>query len=75
VDPANMDFSFPYRRLEEFCAARGIQYLYPIQEFRAAAKKEILFFDHDAHPNAAANQLAAEVLRDSVSSSLTHAQR
>jgi hypothetical protein len=75
VDPANVDVSFPYRRLESFCAARGIEYHYPIQEFRAAAHNELLFFDHDAHPNAAANALTADLLRDAVSSSLTHAQR
>jgi hypothetical protein len=74
VDPHNMDFLLPYRRLAEFCAARGIAFHYPIEQFRAAAQTQPLFFEHDAHPNRAANALAAEVLRDAVSSSLAHAQ-
>jgi GDSL-like Lipase/Acylhydrolase family len=75
VDPQNMDFSLPYRQLEAFCAARGIAFYYPIETFRAAAQKQPLFFEHDAHPNTAANALAAELLRDVVSSSLAHARR
>ena len=75
VDPANMDFVLPYRRLASFCAARGIEYHYPVQAFHAAAQKEPLFFDHDAHPNHAANALTAELLRDVVASSLSHARR
>jgi hypothetical protein len=75
VDPANMDFALPYRRLAAFCAARGIEYHYPIDEFHAAAPKEPLYFEHDAHPNVAANALAAELLRDAVASSLDHHAR
>ncbi len=75
VDAANMDFALPYRRLSSFCAARGIEFVYPIDQFRTAAQHDTLYFDHDAHPNAAANKLAAELLRDDVSRSLTHAQR
>ncbi len=75
VDSTHMDFARPYRRLSEYCAARGIAYHYPIDEFHAAARKEPLYFDHDAHPNIAANALAAELLRDVVASSLDHAGR
>ncbi|HXV14815.1 MAG TPA: GDSL-type esterase/lipase family protein [Candidatus Krumholzibacteria bacterium] len=75
VDPANMDFARPYRRLSSFCAARGIEYHYPIDAFHAAAQKEPLYFDHDAHPNIAANALAAELLRDVVTLSLDHHAR
>jgi len=75
VDAANMDFALPYRRLEAFCAVRGIRYDYPIDQFRATAQHDTLYFDHDAHPNATANALAADLLRDVVSESLTHARR
>lgn len=75
VDPANMDFALPYRRLSSFCAARGIQYYYPIDDFHTAAQSDTLFFDHDAHPNVAGNALAAGLLRDVIASSLSHARR
>ncbi len=75
VDPIHMDFARPYQRLAAFCAARGIEYHYPIEEFRAAAQKEPLYFEHDAHPNVAANALVAELLRDVVASSLDHHAR
>jgi hypothetical protein len=75
VEPQNMDFGLPYRRLGAFCAARGITLLHPIDEFRAASQAQRLYFEHDAHPNAAANALAARVLHDAVASSLAHARR
>jgi len=74
VAPKTMDFALPYRRLSEYCALQEIEFRYPIEEFNAAAKQQMLFFDHDAHPNVAANALAAELLRDVVTS-LAHAQR
>ncbi len=75
VEAANMDFDLPYRRLAAFCAARGIEFHYPIAQFHAAAQHDTLYFDHDAHPNAVANALAADLLRDVVSHSLSHARR
>ncbi len=75
VDESYIDKAFPYRRLSAFCAERGIEYHYPIAAFQAAARREPLFFDHDAHPNAAANALAADLLRDVVSTSIQHANR
>jgi hypothetical protein len=74
VAAETMDFALPYRRLSEFCALQGIEFRYPIDEFRAAAAHQPLYFDHDAHPNVPANSLAAELLRDVVMS-LTHARR
>lgn len=74
VAPETMDFALPYRRLSEFCALQGIEFRYPIEEFHVAARTQMLFFDHDAHPNVAANALAAELLRDVVTS-LAHARR
>jgi hypothetical protein len=75
VDPANMDFARPHRHLAAFCAARGIELNYPLEQFRAAAQKQPLYFDHDAHPNVAANMLVAGLLQDVVTSSLTQARR
>ena len=74
VAPETMDFALPYRRLSELCALQEIEFHYPIDEFRAAARNQMLYFDHDAHPNVAANALAAELLQDVVTS-LAHAQR
>jgi hypothetical protein len=53
----------PYRRLSAFCADHGIEYYYPIDEFRAAAAKETIYFQEDSHPNMRGNVLAAEWLR------------
>jgi len=74
VDTAHMDFALPYRRLKRYCVNRGIPLRYPLAEFHEAAQNQPLFFDHDAHPNAAANALVADLLRDAVFSSLAHAR-
>ncbi|HEU4929297.1 MAG TPA: hypothetical protein VFU38_05655 [Candidatus Krumholzibacteria bacterium] len=73
VDPSNIDVALPYRRLEPLCAELGVAYYYPIDTFRATAAAETLFFDHDAHPNKAANALVASLLRDAIAPWVAHA--
>ncbi len=73
VDPANIDIARPYRRLEPLCAELGVAYYYPIDTFRATAARDMLYFDHDAHPNAAANSLVASLLHDAIAPWLAHA--
>jgi hypothetical protein len=70
VDPSVMDFTLPYRRLENFCAERDIHYLYPLDRFQAAAETDTLYFDRDSHPNARGHTLAAACLFDTVVSLL-----
>lgn len=74
VAAENMDFSLPYRRLAGVCDSQGVEFRYPVDEFHAAARQHPLYFEHDAHPNVAANALIAGLLRDVVTSSLAHAQ-
>lgn len=62
MDPARIDMELPYRRLSACCAANGIPFYFPLEEFRAAARSEPLYFDVDGHPNSRGNALAAEYL-------------
>ena len=73
VDPAHVDFTLPYRKLDQLCAELGVAYYYPIDTFRSEAAKDMLFFDHDAHPNAKANALVASLLRDVLAPWVAHA--
>jgi hypothetical protein len=59
VDAASLDFDLPYRRLATFCADHGIVFLYPREEFVAAAGAGPLYFDRDSHPNARGNAVTA----------------
>jgi hypothetical protein len=63
ADASHLDMMLPYRRLSAFCAEHGIEYHYPIDEFRAAAAHETIYFQKDSHPNVRGNALAAEYLR------------
>jgi hypothetical protein len=63
ADASRLDMLRPYRRLSAFCADHGIEYYYPLEEFRAAAVRETLYFDKDSHPNVRGNALAAAFLR------------
>jgi hypothetical protein len=63
ADPSRLDMAYPYRRLSAYCAAHGIEFQYPIEQFRAAGAKEELYFKSDSHPNVRGNQLAAQVLQ------------
>lgn len=63
ADPSRLDMAYPYRRLSTYCAARGIEFLYPVDRFRAASAHETLYFQKDSHPNVRGNALAADYLR------------
>jgi hypothetical protein len=63
ADPARLDMAYPYRRLSAYCAAHGIEFRYPVDQFRAAAAHETIYFEKDSHPNVRGNALAAEYLR------------
>lgn len=62
ADPSRLDMKYPYRRLATLCAARGIEYYYPIDEFRSAAARETIYFQKDSHPNVRGNAIAADYL-------------
>ncbi len=63
TDSTNYDFTLPYRRLGAYCARDSIEFVYPIAAFREAARGAPLYFEHDGHPNAGANAVAAEYLK------------
>jgi len=67
ADATHLDMMLPYRRLSAFCEARGIEFQYPLDSFRAAAAEQPLFFQHDSHPNMAGNAVAARYLRRVIS--------
>jgi len=62
VGSASFDFAAPYRRMAVFCDARGIDFVYPSETFRAASRVRGLYFDHDTHPNVHGHAAAAGVL-------------
>jgi hypothetical protein len=62
MDPSHLDIDLPRRRLTAFCAAQGIEFHCPIDEFRAEARGGPLYFRRDSHPNERANALAAQWL-------------
>jgi hypothetical protein len=66
IDPARLDFLKPYRRLAEFCNSRGIEFIYPFDEFSLASKERSLYFTKDSHPNQFGNAVAAQVLLDAL---------
>jgi hypothetical protein len=63
ADASHLDMMKPYQRLSAFCAERGIEYHYPIDEFRTAAAHGTIYFKKDSHPNVRGNLLAAAYLR------------
>lgn len=71
ADAARIDMAYPYHRLHAFCAARHIEYYYPLDEFRRAAAHETLYFQTDSHPNIRGNQITADYLRDVLTGSVT----
>jgi hypothetical protein len=64
VPPDGLDFHAPFARLERVCGGYGIDYVYPLAEFRDAARRRKLFLERDGHPNAYGHALAARVLLD-----------
>lgn len=69
ADPSRLDMGYPYRRLSAYCAAHGIDFVYPVDQFRAAAAHETIYFMQDSHPNMRGNVLAAGYLRGIVTAS------
>ncbi len=78
-DPAWFDLKLPYARLERLADRRGILFVHPLDEFRAAHPHEALFFARDGHPNAAGHRLAALTLsgpvREALEATGNHATR
>ncbi|HET6350484.1 MAG TPA: SGNH/GDSL hydrolase family protein [Candidatus Krumholzibacteria bacterium] len=64
ADASRLDMGYPYRRLSAYCAAHGIEFHYPIDQFRAAAAHDQLYFKVDSHPNVRGNQVAADCMRE-----------
>ncbi|MDH3196766.1 MAG: SGNH/GDSL hydrolase family protein [Candidatus Krumholzibacteria bacterium] len=64
VAPDRLDFHAPFVRLGRFCGGGGIDYVYPLAEFRDAARRRKLYLERDGHPNAYGHALAARVLLD-----------
>lgn len=71
VEPDYLDFALPYRRMQSMCTGLGIEFVYPLEAFEHAAAGGPLYFQHDSHPNAHANVVAAGVLRDILTPALT----
>lgn len=71
MDAATWDVRHDGRRLEEICRRRALTCLFPADRFRAVEAGGVkLYFDQDAHWNAAGHHLAAEVLAEYVTSTL-----
>ncbi|MFQ5601143.1 MAG: SGNH/GDSL hydrolase family protein, partial [Candidatus Krumholzibacteriia bacterium] len=65
-DPEWFDLRAPYERLQRLSERRGFPFVYPLVEFQEMHAQQPLFFEHDAHPNAAGHALAAACLEDAV---------
>ena len=66
IDSTRFDFRKPYRRLAAFCQSRGLEFIYPIDEFRNASKRRSLYFQKDSHPNLYGNAVAAQALLETL---------
>lgn len=64
VDPATLDLDLPYRKLRQICQRNGIDFIYPLEEFRGGATRRNLYFRLDGHPNRYGHMMAARVLLD-----------
>jgi lysophospholipase L1-like esterase len=62
IDPGRLDIDKPFQRLESICARLGVEYLHPVDEFRAAAGNRRLYFERDVHPNEYGHAVAARAL-------------
>ncbi len=62
IDSTHFDFYKPYHRLSSFCAARNVEFVYPLKAFIEASQKRRLYFKKDSHPNHAGHALAADAL-------------
>ena len=62
VDAAALDLDRPQRFLLEWCQAHQATFVNPLEEMRAKADTEVLFYTPDAHMTAAGHQVVARVL-------------
>jgi hypothetical protein len=62
MDESAYDLKKPYRRLAAICRKNGIEYVYPLGEFREAAERRPLYFKTDGHPNNYGHAVAARAL-------------
>ncbi len=62
IDSTTLDFHKPYERLANFCAGRGIEFLYPLETFQKASGVHALYFARDSHPDIWGHAAAAGVL-------------
>ncbi|MFQ5459100.1 MAG: SGNH/GDSL hydrolase family protein [Myxococcota bacterium] len=62
IDADLIDVRRPYARLEAFCRRSGIEFVYPLEDFREGLARRYLYFDRDNHPNRFGHALAARVL-------------
>jgi lysophospholipase L1-like esterase len=62
IDSSALDFHKPYERLANFCASRGIEFVYPLETFQKASRVHALYFARDSHPDIWGHAAAAGVL-------------
>ena len=62
IDGDKLDIEKPFERLETICRNIGVEYIHPLDEFRAAAERHRLYFEKDVHPNAFGHAAAARAL-------------
>jgi len=64
IDPAHIDLTQPYRRIDAVCERMGVPFIYPYEEFNRVYDHTYLYFERDEHPNMHAHALAARILLD-----------
>ncbi len=62
IDSGLLDFSAPYRRLNDFLALHEIPFAYPLGVFKKVSKSFPLYFASDPHPDRRGHALAAWAL-------------
>jgi hypothetical protein len=62
IEASRFDFQKPFRRLKDFCRCHDIEFIYPLDEFEAAAERRCLYFENDSHPNQFGHAEAAHVM-------------
>jgi hypothetical protein len=48
--------------LAAFCEDSSIEFLYPLEAYKSAARRRTLYFERDGHPNAYGHALAARII-------------
>jgi hypothetical protein len=75
LDPARIDLGGPYARLQRLAERLGVPFVYPRGEFEAEAAPRSLFFERDAHIDAASHAIIARVLEPVLRASLAEAPK